>query len=432
MASSPQSSVEVETPQLTTLLVTGALYEDTSMFKPFDCVLSPSEGDTQMWDHLVNTQLFEDIDADATLVEVEHFPWPSNNKATAWRAAPGTHSMRSIWEKYADGAPWWDRFEPYLQEDENDFDPTLQNHYGVFPDHDTDRLCSTTHPAMELVDDDQEREWAKLQSNVVLDLISGHGAGEAYRRMEDGKKKQVCRHFLAGECFRKDCWFTHDVQVKMCKFWLQGSCLKGDLCEYPHGLVMQVASADKVSSPEVHGIPVTSDGAQYPMLRNRRKRKVKKDGSARKPIKESHAEPAPITLNNQEDFPLLMPVTKAPSASTPCLGPNFRNFADVAKTRKKSTAPQKRLANLLQRPVHTSWLESGGAPNAEYLKQRIDYSMLRNRALGDVETGEDSRRIKGREPSSGTKATIDLHGVHMDYDTTAFGQDQRKRSSTTL
>jgi hypothetical protein len=33
------------------------------------------------------------------------------------------------------------------------------------------------------------------------------------------KKRQVCRHFLAGECYRKDCWFVHDLQEKICKFW---------------------------------------------------------------------------------------------------------------------------------------------------------------------------------------------------------------------
>jgi multidrug efflux pump subunit AcrA (membrane-fusion protein) len=33
------------------------------------------------------------------------------------------------------------------------------------------------------------------------------------------KKRQVCRHYLAGECYRKDCWFAHDLKVKPCKFW---------------------------------------------------------------------------------------------------------------------------------------------------------------------------------------------------------------------
>ncbi|SAM03722.1 hypothetical protein [Absidia glauca] len=50
------------------------------------------------------------------------------------------------------------------------------------------------------------------------------------------KKRQVCRHYLAGECYRKDCWFAHDLEVKPCKFWLQGLCLKGDTCEFAHSL----------------------------------------------------------------------------------------------------------------------------------------------------------------------------------------------------
>jgi len=38
------------------------------------------------------------------------------------------------------------------------------------------------------------------------------------------KKRQVCRHFLAGECYRKDCWFVHDLQEKVCKFWYVFHC----------------------------------------------------------------------------------------------------------------------------------------------------------------------------------------------------------------
>lgn len=33
------------------------------------------------------------------------------------------------------------------------------------------------------------------------------------------KKYQVCRHYLARECYRKRCWFAHDLEVKPCKFW---------------------------------------------------------------------------------------------------------------------------------------------------------------------------------------------------------------------
>ncbi|KAI8337543.1 hypothetical protein BC941DRAFT_425556 [Chlamydoabsidia padenii] len=33
------------------------------------------------------------------------------------------------------------------------------------------------------------------------------------------KKRQVCRYYLAGECYRKHCWYAHDLDVKPCKFW---------------------------------------------------------------------------------------------------------------------------------------------------------------------------------------------------------------------
>ena len=47
--------------------------------------------------------------------------------------------------------------------------------------------------------------------------------------------KQVCRHFLVGQCYRSDCWFSHDPDALVCKFWLRGTCYKGDKCEFSHG-----------------------------------------------------------------------------------------------------------------------------------------------------------------------------------------------------
>ncbi len=43
--------------------------------------------------------------------------------------------------------------------------------------------------------------------------------------------QRVCRYFLAGECRRADCRFSHDVDRALCRFWLRGQCAKGDQCE---------------------------------------------------------------------------------------------------------------------------------------------------------------------------------------------------------
>lgn len=48
------------------------------------------------------------------------------------------------------------------------------------------------------------------------------------------KRVQICRHFLEGQCFRKDCWFRHDLDSTVCKFWLRGGCLNGSECRFLH------------------------------------------------------------------------------------------------------------------------------------------------------------------------------------------------------
>jgi len=44
---------------------------------------------------------------------------------------------------------------------------------------------------------------------------------------------RVCRFFLAGECRRSDCRFSHDLNKALCRFWLRGQCLN-DPCGFLH------------------------------------------------------------------------------------------------------------------------------------------------------------------------------------------------------
>ncbi|KAJ9071290.1 hypothetical protein DSO57_1038358 [Entomophthora muscae] len=73
------------------------------------------------------------------------------------------------------------------------------------------------------------------------------------------KKVQVCRHFLEGQCFRKDCWFRHDLDGTICKFWLRGGCLNGTACRFLHQVdtntivdKMQELKVTEVKKPKVH------------------------------------------------------------------------------------------------------------------------------------------------------------------------------------
>ncbi|KAJ3136180.1 hypothetical protein HK100_001954 [Physocladia obscura] len=47
-------------------------------------------------------------------------------------------------------------------------------------------------------------------------------------------KPEICRHLLAGGCYRSDCWFSHDVSNTTCKFFLSGGCNKGSDCPFLH------------------------------------------------------------------------------------------------------------------------------------------------------------------------------------------------------
>ena len=55
-------------------------------------------------------------------------------------------------------------------------------------------------------------------------------------RSPGGHATRMCRYFLAGECRRSDCRFSHDLDRALCRFWLRGHCAKGPNCEFLHQL----------------------------------------------------------------------------------------------------------------------------------------------------------------------------------------------------
>ncbi|KAL7421040.1 hypothetical protein Q5752_003924 [Cryptotrichosporon argae] len=81
---------------------------------------------------------------------------------------------------------------------------------------------------------------------------------------------RMCRYYLAGECRRSDCRYSHDLERAMCRFWLRGHCAKGPNCEFlhnlptnmdPHALNSAMTRLD-VSSP-AGSRPTTPGGAAY-------------------------------------------------------------------------------------------------------------------------------------------------------------------------
>ena len=56
--------------------------------------------------------------------------------------------------------------------------------------------------------------------------------------------QKLCKHFLKGQCTKKDCAFVHDEKKKeryhkikfftVCKYYLGGNCKNGDNCAFKH------------------------------------------------------------------------------------------------------------------------------------------------------------------------------------------------------
>ncbi|KAI9266985.1 hypothetical protein BY458DRAFT_512416 [Sporodiniella umbellata] len=362
----------------------------------------------------------------------------------------------------------WDSFEPYGN-NEQEFDPTLQFYHGqlydasviedmhLLKDHDPSleeigvenvgEDMSTLQMLQTIFSDLSEPELLETldrndydMDRSIESLLSQEEIREVAEVQPEPRKRQVCRHFLAGECYRKDCWFVHDLQEKVCKFWLQGSCLKGDSCEFSHKMDIQERMANKSQQAKEEVMQPTFDSQEYPAL-----------GEWRAPLGKASAMSKPSP--SQEDFPSLACAAKIKTTGPGKASPI--NFVEAIKKKKVSTGQvqgkQKKNVTPLSRKhhpqlkqaVHIPWLETGNALNSTYMKERekaIEYGTLRNRLFakateyylkGDGSRAklysmeakhynrlmqemhlDASRRIF--EQRSRHEAFIDLHGLHQD------------------
>jgi hypothetical protein len=82
--------------------------------------------------------------------------------------------------------------------------------------------------------------------------------------------RPVCRHYLAGGCWRADCAFAHDVTGTVCRFWLQGRCARGDACVFRHGPPQMEGAANAATEDdeeeEEEEEPRLDDGTAFPAL----------------------------------------------------------------------------------------------------------------------------------------------------------------------
>jgi hypothetical protein len=237
-------------------------------FQPFDTKKESEEDDDVMNDlsqHLISSHLLDE--EEEPIIQQNS----SNNKSYVWdtqkewsKSSASKNKLQDIWNLQPALTPPpskdWPQFNDQQQsnrETEGDeFDPTLQFYHGLLYDVNTIQdmnllSLNVTNPSLEETEAENVGEdmstlqmmqtiFSDLSDEELQDTLARHDY-DVDRAIESlltkksqveppvvaagalaagvPKKRQVCRHFLAGECYRKDCWFVHDLQEKVCKFW---------------------------------------------------------------------------------------------------------------------------------------------------------------------------------------------------------------------
>lgn len=125
------------------------------------------------------------------------------------------------------------------------------------------------HPAAIHLSSELEDEWKKSGIPYKVQLP---------RKPRPGRwippSRRPCTFFMEGSCRRSDCKFSHDLASITCRFWEEGSCLKGITCPFLHG---------------------------YPL----RRRRNKSDGAAHCEGDKAELHSSSFEIDSEMDFPTL-------------------------------------------------------------------------------------------------------------------------------
>ncbi|KAI3626802.1 hypothetical protein CBS14141_000803 [Malassezia furfur] len=139
---------------------------------------------------------------------------------------------------------------------------------------------------------------------------------------------RVCRYFLAGECRRSDCRFSHDLNKALCRFWLRGQCLN-DPCSFLHDFDALAVLASSLSVDD-EPAPAPRDEVVVPGIVRQRldpaqtrwaaaaasPRVPRAQPSAARPARASHAPPSSAPARTASRRLALRPPTLLPTLST--------------------------------------------------------------------------------------------------------------------
>ncbi|KAG9299266.1 hypothetical protein G9A89_013914 [Geosiphon pyriformis] len=334
---------------------------------------------------------------------------------------------------------------------ENDWIEPLEEESALYPNMSPTELL---HEVFTDIDPDllikifeQNNFDLECTLNSLLNLKS-----ESAEQKNQGK--QMCRFFLEGNCLRKDCLYSHELQNVVCKFWMRGKCIAGDSCAFVHDIDISKFK-DVFATNNTHPkynlkIPDTFDKSTFPDLSSKlatKKISFSSPSQFANIIKRRRlAEQLPwidikLIDSRLKAYENKMEITAATLKKE---YPRPDNFIITKPTATKPTRSQRSL--VVKPPEHIPWLVTGSALSADYKKYRSQAIMcgrtrnaLYERASNSYKVNrgdlakkysleaqeynirmrelnrEASRQIfNARNKEYGKEPFIDLHGLHVD------------------
>ncbi|KZV92034.1 hypothetical protein EXIGLDRAFT_718808, partial [Exidia glandulosa HHB12029] len=260
-----------------------------------------------------------------------------------------------------------------------DFDTTM----AWLIDRRYPQLEQAQHPAIRtphsggrvfVVPRDPRENMARGKSFEGSPNMKMHGKSPQAKQ-SSGPPNRVCRYFLAGECLRADCKFSHDIERALCRFWLRGTCAKQENCEFLHHLpeqwdtsvqdiTTQMQQTDFMDQPSPVGTPVD----EFPILSQEVVARGRRGGAATRGTDPSRARFALAVKKAAQQSPANLP--------PPTLGAHFattpRQASGGSSPMLRSGPPVARASPRikLRPPMLLPTLSTGAALNEMYLAYR--------------------------------------------------------------
>ncbi|KAK4049871.1 hypothetical protein OIO90_005260 [Microbotryomycetes sp. JL221] len=198
---------------------------------------------------------------------------------------------------------------------------------------------------------------------------------------------RVCRYYMAGNCLRSDCKFSHDVSRAVCKFWLRGHCLKGEgRCDFMHSIppIMQAdfeqrahqRHAGPTDPRSINGEDQTNEGPDldFPTL-------GQDNRSRHQGVRNAQLDPTRTRFSGAVKFGSKVPATPASSAA---IAASRMPPPAAPPSRDAMPKPKRSVRITLRPPMLLPTLPTGSALAALYVKYRSSFLELganRNKCL---------------------------------------------------